>query len=94
MEWHSTSWLRGLVRRAHRLPGSVPFAKTAQGRVPVLPKPTDRFRILIYIDYFLVLIVMQVALSLVLLLGGGLLVGTFQQLRSVDTGFVKERLLE
>jgi putative ABC transport system permease protein len=40
------------------------------------------------------LIVTQVALSLVLLLSGGLLVRTFQQLRSVDTGFVKESLLE
>jgi len=40
------------------------------------------------------LIVAQVALSLVLLLGGGLLVRTFQQLRSVDPGFVKESLLE
>jgi predicted permease len=40
------------------------------------------------------LIVMQVALSLVLLLGGGLLVRTFRQLRSVDPGFVKESLLE
>ena len=40
------------------------------------------------------LIVTQVALSLVLLLGGGLLVRTFQQLRSVDPGFVKESLLE
>ena len=40
------------------------------------------------------LIVTQVGLSLVLLLGGGLLVRTFQQLRSVDLGFVKESLLE
>ena len=40
------------------------------------------------------LIVAQVALSLVLLLGAGLLVRTFQQLRSVDPGFVKENLLE
>lgn len=40
------------------------------------------------------LIVTQIALSLVLLLGGGLLVRTFQHLRSVDLGFVKENLLE
>jgi predicted permease len=40
------------------------------------------------------LIIMQVALSLMLLLGGGLLVRTFQQLRSVDPGFVEESLLE
>jgi predicted permease len=40
------------------------------------------------------LIVAQVALSLVLLLGGGLLVRTFQELRSLDLGFKKNNLLE
>lgn len=41
-----------------------------------------------------VLIITQVALSLVLLLGAGLLVRTFQDLRSVDVGFNKDHLLE
>jgi len=41
-----------------------------------------------------VLIVTQVALSLVLLLGAGLLVRTFQDLRSVNLGFEKNNLLE
>lgn len=41
-----------------------------------------------------VLIITQVALSLVLLLGAGLLVGTFQRLRSVNLGFDKNNLLE
>ena len=40
------------------------------------------------------LIITQVALSLVLLLGAGLLVGTFQRLRSVSLGFDKHNLLE
>ena len=40
------------------------------------------------------LIVTQVALSLVLLLGAGLLVRTFQDLRSLDLGFQKNNLLE
>ena len=40
------------------------------------------------------LIVTQVALSLVLLLGSGLLVRTFQRLRSLNLGFEKENLLE
>ncbi len=40
------------------------------------------------------LIVTQVALSLVLLLGAGLLVRTFQELRSLDLGFNKDNLLE
>jgi predicted permease len=40
------------------------------------------------------LIIVQVALSLVLLLGGGLLVRTFQELRSLDLGFKKDHLLE
>lgn len=40
------------------------------------------------------LIVAQVALSLVLLLGAGLLVRTFQELRSLDLGFEKNNLLE
>jgi predicted permease len=40
------------------------------------------------------LIVAQVALSLVLLLGAGLLVRTFQELRSLDLGFKKGNLLE
>jgi predicted permease len=40
------------------------------------------------------LIVTQVAVSLVLLLGSGLLVRSFQKLRSVDVGFQKERVLE
>src|SRR5438067_2492382 len=40
------------------------------------------------------LIITQVALSLVLLLGAGLLVRTFQQLRSLDLGFRKDNLLE
>ena len=40
------------------------------------------------------LIIAQVALSLVLLLGAGLLVGTFQRLRSVNFGFDKHSLLE
>lgn len=40
------------------------------------------------------LIVAQVALSLVLLLGAGLLVRTFHELRSLDLGFKKDNLLE
>jgi predicted permease len=40
------------------------------------------------------LIITQVALSLVLLLGAGLLVRTFQELRSVDLGFNKDNLFE
>ena len=40
------------------------------------------------------LIITQVALSLVLLLGAGLLVRTFQELRSLDLGFEKDNLLE
>jgi len=40
------------------------------------------------------LIVAQVALSLVLLLGAGLLVRSFQRLRSIDLGFERENLLE
>lgn len=40
------------------------------------------------------LIVTQVALSLVLLLGAGLLVGSFQKLRSLNLGFEKDNLLE
>src|SRR5437764_8366512 len=40
------------------------------------------------------LIITQVALSLVLLLGAGLLIGTFQRLRSVNLGFHKDNLLE
>src|SRR5437879_765682 len=40
------------------------------------------------------LIVTQVALSLILLLGAGLFVRTFQRLRSVDLGFNQSRLLE
>jgi len=40
------------------------------------------------------LIVSQVALSLVLLLGAGLLVGTFEKLRALDLGFDKDNLLE
>lgn len=40
------------------------------------------------------LIITQVALSLVLLLGAGLLVGTFQELRSLNLGFKKDNLLE
>jgi predicted permease len=40
------------------------------------------------------LIVTQVALSLVLLLGAGLLVRTFQELRSLNLGFEKDDLLE
>ena len=40
------------------------------------------------------LIVAQVALSLVLLLGAGLLVRTFESLRRVDLGFQKESVLE
>jgi predicted permease len=40
------------------------------------------------------LIIAQVALSLVLLLGAGLLVRTFESLRSVDLGFQKESVLE
>ncbi len=41
-----------------------------------------------------VLIITQVALSLVLLLGAGLFVRNFQRLRSIDFGFQKERVLE
>lgn len=41
-----------------------------------------------------VLIITQVALSLVLLLGAGLLVRTFQGLRALDLGFDKHNLLE
>ena len=40
------------------------------------------------------LIITQVALSLVLLLGAGLLVRTFQELRSLNLGFKKDNLLE
>ncbi|HTS10621.1 MAG TPA: ABC transporter permease [Candidatus Limnocylindrales bacterium] len=40
------------------------------------------------------LIVIQVALSLILLLGAGLLLRTFEGLRSVDTGFSRESVLE
>ena len=40
------------------------------------------------------LIVMQVALSLVLVLGAGLFVRSFQRLRSVNLGFQKESVLE
>ncbi len=40
------------------------------------------------------LIITQVALSLVLLLGAGLLVRSFERLRSVDLGFQKESVLE
>lgn len=40
------------------------------------------------------LLVSQVAVSLVLLLGAGLLVGTFQRLRSLNLGFEKDNLLE
>lgn len=40
------------------------------------------------------LIVTQVALSLILLLGAGLLVRTFQELRSLDLGFNKDNLFE
>ncbi len=40
------------------------------------------------------LIITQVALSLVLLLGAGLFVRSFQRLRSVDLGFERENLLE
>lgn len=40
------------------------------------------------------LIITQVALSLVLLLGAGLFVRSFQRLRSVDLGFERESLLE
>jgi predicted permease len=40
------------------------------------------------------LIVIQVALSLILLLGAGLLVRTFQGLRSLDLGFNKDNLFE
>jgi predicted permease len=40
------------------------------------------------------LIVTQVALSLILLLGAGLLARTFQDLRSLDLGFAKDNLLE
>jgi putative ABC transport system permease protein len=40
------------------------------------------------------LIVTQVALSLLLLLGAGLLVRTFQELRSLDLGFDKDNLFE
>src|SRR6266566_5353247 len=40
------------------------------------------------------LVVSQVAVSLVLLLGAGLLVGTFQRLRSLNFGFEKDNLLE
>lgn len=40
------------------------------------------------------LIIAQVALSLVLLLGAGLLVRTFQELRSLNLGFEKDNLLE
>jgi predicted permease len=41
-----------------------------------------------------VLIITQVALSLVLLLGAGLFVGSFARLRSLDLGFHKESVLE
>ncbi len=40
------------------------------------------------------LIVAQVALSVILLLGAGLLVRSFQRLRSIDLGFERENLLE
>jgi len=40
------------------------------------------------------LIITQVALSLVLLMGAGLLVRSFERLRSVDLGFQKESVLE
>jgi len=40
------------------------------------------------------LIIAQVALSLVLLLGAGLFVRSFQRLRSIDLGFEKDSLLE
>ncbi|HUJ33216.1 MAG TPA: ABC transporter permease [Candidatus Acidoferrum sp.] len=40
------------------------------------------------------LIVVQVALSLILLLGAGLLLRTFERLHSVDTGFARESVLE
>jgi len=40
------------------------------------------------------LIITQVALSIVLLLGAGLLVRSFEKLRSVDLGFQKESVLE
>jgi len=40
------------------------------------------------------LIITQVALSIVLLLGAGLLVRSFERLRSVDLGFQKESVLE
>ena len=40
------------------------------------------------------LIVAQVSLSLILLLGAGLLVKSFQKLHSLDLGFAKDRLLE
>ena len=40
------------------------------------------------------LIITQVALSLILLSGAGLLVRTFQELRSLDLGFQKDHLLE
>jgi len=41
-----------------------------------------------------ILIVSQIALSLVLLLGAGLLIKSFERLRSADLGFEKERILE
>jgi predicted permease len=41
-----------------------------------------------------VLIISQVALSLVLLLGAGLFVRSFQRLRAIDTGFQKQNILE
>src|SRR6266550_9015174 len=40
------------------------------------------------------LIVAQVSLSLILLLGAGLLVKSFQKLHSLDLGFAKDGLLE
>jgi len=40
------------------------------------------------------LIVTQVALSMVLLVGAGLLVGSFQKLRTVNLGFHKEKVLQ
>jgi predicted permease len=40
------------------------------------------------------LMVVQVSLSLILLLGAGLLVKSFQKLQSLDLGFAKDRLLE